>query len=426
MITRHEATTSRGGDGAPDVAVVGGGIVGLATAAHLAEAGASVVLYEGEALGAGASGRNSGIVQHPFDGALVPLYEESVALYRALGARGISGLTLSSEPAGMLLVSHHEAPVARIAEDLRRRFPALAPETLDGAALRALEPDLADDVVACRIPIGFPVPPGAPTYAYATWAERLGVRIRLGHPVGIATEGSRAVGIRLDGGVRRAGAVVVAAGPWTPEIIDPSGHWRPIRRLWGVVVEVLLAGAPGHVLEEAEIDQALGAVPEHAGGDDDGPPTTEAGDGPGPEFSLVTAAGVSSVGSTFLETEPDPRAWEVPILTRAAGFVPAIADAPIRGIRACARPASVDGRPLLGRVPGMEGLYVAAGHGPWGISTGPASGRVIADLVAGRSVTIPPELDAARFGFPPDSGSRQEPATASTRHMSRSRKDRGS
>jgi glycine oxidase len=407
MITPHEAMTSRGGDAAPDVAVVGGGIVGLATAAHLAEAGASVVLYEGEALGAGASGRNSGIVQHPFDAALVPLYEESVALYRALGARGISGLTLSSEPAGMLLVSHDEAPVVRIAGDLRRQFPALAPETLEGAALRALEPGLADDVAACRIPIGFPVPPGAPTYAYATWAEQLGVRIRLGHPVGIAIEGGRAVGITLDGGVRRAGAVVVAAGPWTPEIIDPSGHWRPIRRLWGVVVEVLLAGAPGHVLEEAEIDEALGAgVPGRDGRADEGAPTTDAGDGPAPEFSLVTAAGVSSVGSTFLETEPDPPAWEVPILTRAAGFVPAIADAPIRGVRACARPASVDGRPLLGRVPGIDGLYVVAGHGPWGISTGPASGRLVADLVAGRTVTIPPELDAARFGCPLDGGSR--------------------
>jgi glycine oxidase len=396
MITPHEAMTSRGGDGAPDVAVVGGGIVGLATAAHLAEAGASVVLYEGEALGAGASGRNSGIVQHPFDAALVPLYEESVALYRALAARGISGLTLSSEPAGMLLVSHEQAPVVRIAEDLRRRFPAHAPESLEGAALRALEPGLADDVVACRIPIGFPVPPGAPTYAYATWAEQLGVRIRLGHPVGIAIEGGRAVGITLDGRVRRAGAVVVAAGPWTPEIVDPSSRWRPIRRLWGVVVEVLLTGAPGHVLEEAEIDEALGAgVPVHDERVDEGASTTDAVDEPGPEFSLVTAAGVSSV----LHTEPDPRAWEVPILTRAAGFVPAIADAPIRGVRACARPASIDGRPLLGRVPGIEGLYVVAGHGPWGISTGPASGRLVADLVAGRPVMVPREIDAVRFGL---------------------------
>ena len=70
----------------PDVAVIGGGIVGTATAAFLAEGGARVTLYEREALAAGASGRNSGVVQHPFDSALVPLYEETVQIYRRVEA----------------------------------------------------------------------------------------------------------------------------------------------------------------------------------------------------------------------------------------------------------------------------------------------------------------------------------------------------
>ncbi|MBA2381510.1 MAG: FAD-binding oxidoreductase, partial [Chloroflexi bacterium] len=51
---------------APDVAIVGGGIIGTSLAAFLAEAGLTVRLYEREAIAAGASGRNSGIVQHPF------------------------------------------------------------------------------------------------------------------------------------------------------------------------------------------------------------------------------------------------------------------------------------------------------------------------------------------------------------------------
>jgi glycine/D-amino acid oxidase-like deaminating enzyme len=67
-----------------DVAVIGGGIVGTAAAAFLAEGGARVTLYEREALAAGASGRNSGVVQHPFDPVLVPLYLETVELYRRL------------------------------------------------------------------------------------------------------------------------------------------------------------------------------------------------------------------------------------------------------------------------------------------------------------------------------------------------------
>ena len=69
----------------------------------------------------------------------------------------------------------------------------------------------------------------------------------------------------------------------------------------------------------------------------------------------------------------------------------------VRATRACARPVSADGRPLIGRL--GEALYVCAGHGPWGISIGPASARLIADVILGHDVVVPPELDAARFPF---------------------------
>ena len=85
-----------------DVAVIGGGIAGCATAALLAEAGAAVTLFEREAIAAGASGRNSGILQHPMDPALVALYEASLALYGDL-----DGFELP-EPAGVLIVDEHD------------------------------------------------------------------------------------------------------------------------------------------------------------------------------------------------------------------------------------------------------------------------------------------------------------------------------
>jgi D-hydroxyproline dehydrogenase subunit beta len=378
-----------------DVAVIGGGIIGVATAAFLAEAGLRVVLYEREGLAAGASGANSGVIQHPFDPALVPLYDATIRLYRALSDAD-AGFRLAQEPAGMLLVSLRADVVRRIAESLAESMPQLRPEVVEGRATLALEPLVAPDVVACRLQIGYPVPPSASTYAFATLAERLGATVRLGRGATPVVTSGRAVGCLVDGRLEPAGAVVIAAGPWTSALVDPSGAWRPIRSLWGVVVETRLESAPRHVLEEAEMDEALGT----------GELAAEAGASPvesgsTPEFSLVTAAGTSAVGSTFFEREPDPAAWTVPILARAARFVPILSSAPIRSVRACARPLAADGRPLIGPVPGVDGLYVCAGHGPWGISTGPGSARLVADAILGLEPAIPPELAAGRFGTPP-------------------------
>jgi glycine/D-amino acid oxidase-like deaminating enzyme len=177
-----------------------------------------------------------------------------------------------------------------------------------------------------------------------------------------------------------AGAVVVAAGPWTPELIDPSGAWRPITPLWGVNVEIQLESPPRHALEEAGVEQLV----VHRGE-------------PPPLFSLITADGASSLGSTFLPAKPDAAALAPRLRERGAHFVPALAATPILSVRACARPHSADGRPLLGRAPGRDDVFVAAGHGPWGISLGPASARLVADVVLGREPAVPPAFDPARF-----------------------------
>jgi len=142
--------------------------------------------------------------------------------------------------------------------------------------------------------------------------------------------------------------------------------------------EIHLPEPPRHAVEEAGLDALL----------------AEAGDGGG-LFSLVTAQGISSLGSTFLPEEPDAAARAPRLKERGARFVPALADAPIVAVRACARPRSADGRPLLGR---RGDLIVAAGHGAWGISLGPASARLVADLVLGREPAIPAAFDPARFG----------------------------
>jgi glycine/D-amino acid oxidase-like deaminating enzyme len=373
------------------VVVVGGGITGTAAAAFLARAGVRVTLVEQAGLASGASGANSGIVYHPFEPALNALYHPTLALYRELEQEG-AGFSLAAEPAGVLFAAHHDGPARLVAVRVGRLYPSLEVDVAEGAALRALEPALAEGLAACRVGIGFPIAPGSATYAYATVAERAGAVVRAGQTAAIAGIGPVADGVLVDGALIEADAVLVAAGPWTPDVLDPSGRWQPIVRRWGVVVEAFLGGSgPRHVLEDAEEEADIGVV-------EAVPPSWA--DPAVPGFSLVPTPGTTSIGSTFLAHEPDPDGWVEPILLGAASFVPAVADAPIRGTRCCARPQSVDGRPLVGRVPGRDNVYVCSGHGSWGISTGPASARLVADLMMGGTPAIAPALDPARFGVP--------------------------
>ena len=356
---------------APDVAVVGAGIVGCAVAAFLAEAGASVLLVERDGVGAAASGRNSGILQHPMDAALAPLFEESLGHYRDLAAHDFPP---PEEPSGVLMLAGSEAELAGELEALARAFPELRTEPLAPGEPAALEPAVAPDLAGGRLHTGYPVGPFAATRAFAARAAAAGARLVTGAAAALAPGG-----LVVDGERRPAGAVVVAAGPWTPELVDPSGGWRPIAPLWGVVAEVRLPRPPRHALEEAGIEALV-----------------ERGNPP-PLFSLVTAGAVSALGSAFLPEQPDAEAL-VPLLReRGARFVPALADCPIGAVRACARPLSADGLPLLGRAPGHDGVFVAAGHGPWGISLGPASGRLVADIVLGRAGDPPAAFDPGRF-----------------------------
>ncbi|HET8756537.1 MAG TPA: FAD-binding oxidoreductase, partial [Solirubrobacteraceae bacterium] len=188
-------------------------------------------------------------------------------------------------------------------------------------------------------------------------------------------------GVRVGERVEGADAVVVAAGPWTAAALA-STTWRAVGPLWGVVAQVRLAQPPRHSIEQAGVEELTSPQ------------------APDSLFSIVTANGASAVGSTFTPAEPDAAALAPVLLERGARFIPALAGAQIEHVRACARPLSVDGRPLLGPVPGLDGVHVISGHGPWGISLGPGSAQAVVQGVLGRDGAIAPELAAARFGTP--------------------------
>jgi glycine/D-amino acid oxidase-like deaminating enzyme len=157
-----------------------------------------------------------------------------------------------------------------------------------------------------------------------------------------------------------------------------------------VTLQLRLDGdPPRHIVEEDEVDTVnrAAAATERAAAD--------AGDEPPSLFSLASAGGVSTLGSTFLPSEPDPALIEPLLLRRGAEFLPLIERAEVLERRICARPQSVDGRPFIGPVLGVDGLYVCAGHGPWGISTGPGSAAMVARAILD-GTEPPPELAADR------------------------------
>ena len=158
----------------------------------------------------------------------------------------------------------------------------------------------------------------------------------------------------MRGELHPAGAVVAAAGPWTPEAIGGGASW--VRPNWGVVAQVRLRNPPRHGIEQAGVE----ALTEPGGG---APPKL---------FSIVTTGEVSAVGSTFTDDEPDAAAVAPTLVERGARFIPELEHAAIEHVRACARPLAADGRPLLGAI--GEGLYLVTGHGAWGITLGPGLG----------------------------------------------------
>jgi glycine/D-amino acid oxidase-like deaminating enzyme len=364
----------------PDILIIGAGIIGCAAAAFAAERGATVLLLEASEIGSGASGRNSGAVQHPFDPVLAEQHRATRQIYDELSAADPASFEFPRQPAGLLLLTDDLAAAhARIAE-LQAQDPGLAPQLLDATALHQLEPMVSEGLSAIRIETGFPIPPESATRAFAARARRAGAELRLDARV-VGLDGDHAVRL-TDGSRQDAEALLVAAGPWTPDLLPAAGGVSSIRPTYGVTLQISLADAPRSVLEEGAVHTVNRPVDAETGA---GLVT----------FSLVSVRGTCTIGSTFLPSAPDPVEMAPRLLANAARFVPAVRGARILQQRICARPQSPDGRPFLGAIPARSGLFVAAGHGPWGMSTGPATARLVVNAILD-GAQIPAALEPSR------------------------------
>jgi glycine oxidase len=371
------------GPGRVDVAVVGAGAIGLASAWRLAQRGATVAVVD-PVPGSGASGVAAGMLAPVTEARLGE--EPLLALNHASWARWpgfaaevalASGRSVGYRADGTLVVALDADDRAAL-DDLaaRHRAMGLAVEPLRGREARALEPGLAPGVRAGLLAADErSVDPPALVEALVAAATGAGVALVADAVDRIVTTpaGDRVTGVALaGGGAVEAGAVVLAAGCRSATIPGlPADARPPVRPVKGEILT--LRQPPG--------DPALAR--------------TVRGVVRGSSIYLVPRDdGRVVVGATVQERGWDERptaggAYE--LLRDALALVPGLDDAELVAVRAGLRPGSPDDLPLIGPA-AVEGLVVATGHHRNGILLTPITADAVAAVVAGE--VVPPQVAA--------------------------------
>lgn len=362
------------------VLICGGGVIGAAIAYFLSRRGIAVTVVERSGVACAASGKSGGFLALDWcDGsALAPLARRSFALHRRLaeeldGDWGYRRLTtyggLGGRPGGA-----------------RRRG--------DDHELGWLSPEMTVTQRLGTTDTTAQLDPARFTKAMMRAAETGGAQLRIGRVTDLVRRGSRIAGVVVDGQSVEADAVVIAMGPWSAL----AAVWLPLPAV---------SGLKGHslVFETGTLipPQALFCEYRDANGTVQTPEIFPRSDG---TTYVCAISSESPLPLDPAEVAPDPGAIER--LERMCRDVsPVLAAAPIRARQACFRPVVQDGLPLIGRAPGVEGAYVATGHGVWGMLNAPATGEAVAELIAdGAAHTIDlapfdpgrlPPLDPARL-----------------------------
>jgi D-amino-acid dehydrogenase len=413
------------------VAVVGGGVIGVSCAYYLARRGAHVVLLERDRLASGASFGNAGTVsaghlplnkpgrvrrallqmadptsplyirprwdpglfrwlvdfaRHCTEAdvrrsmaVMAPLGKEAVHLFDQLIAE--EALECGYRRAGYYDVcrTEHGLADARHEAEIVRAL-GYDPEVLGGAALREIEPALADDVVGGVFhPESATLDPYRLVVGLADAARRRGAEVREGAEVtSVLMRGERAHGVRLRGGEAiEADAVVLATGPFSLGLARELGAHLPVQPGKGYHRDVAIgpSGAPdvriACVLHEASVFCT-------------------------PMDSFVRFAGTME----FSGLEAVMRRDRLEQLTRAARvYFPALGSAAPSSEWCGLRPMASDGLPIVGPIPGADHVVAATGHGMLGVTLGPATGDIVADWVLqGRTDPRWEPMSPERFG----------------------------
>lgn len=352
-----------------DAIVIGGGVMGLASARELRRRGYSVTLLDRGQPGRAASWASAGIIG-------ATLRDESDPQYalRKLSRELWPAFAQALEDESEHDPEYREMGCLQLATDADelewlRRAGARSDEAvaLDNAQLRELEPAVAADIPgALRVP-GGNVDNRRLCRALEISIRRAGVNVLTGAEVRkVHTSGGRVSGVETAEQRLTADLVVLAAGAWSstiegvepkPPVVPQRGQIFALDQTSVGLTHVLLTPGDPYFVPRSDGRLVIGATREEAGWD-----------------ASLTAGGV---------------AW---LLNRALRVVPSLGACPIVELWTGFRPLSQDGLPLIG--PSLvEGLYFLTGHGPSGIAPLPGSVALLMALIDGQG----PPVGAAAF-----------------------------
>ncbi|HEY0181858.1 MAG TPA: FAD-dependent oxidoreductase [Rhodopila sp.] len=350
------------------IVIIGAGVLGASAAFHLARSGADVTVIDAH-LDGRATAAGAGIicpwVSGVEDPAFYRLYAGGGEYYPDLvAALAEAGETdLGYRRAGAMLVSADPEELGWIERMVRQRdAPAMgAVSRLSASEARVLFPPLRQDLAGIHVAGGARVDGRRLAAALLRAAAAFGAVIMPGRAALVVAAG-RITGVDVGDTRIPASRVIVTTGAWADPMLRPLGFAIAVEPQRGQIVHLQLEGM--HT-EDWPVILPPGShyIVPFDGGRIVAGATRETGAG----FDYrVTASGQAEV------------------LSEALGIAPGLGAATMLETRVGFRPLSMRGRPLLGWVPGIEGVAIGNGLGAAGLTIGPFGGRLLADLVAGR------------------------------------------
>jgi glycine oxidase len=362
-----------------DVVIIGGGVIGLSLAWDLARHGKSVRVIDRGEPGREASWAGAGILpaakldtaRHPYDqlcGLSSELHPQWAAELQSItgidtGYRPCGGIYLARTPGEAASLAAWAADQAELGIAVERLSPDQLAQREPALALRA-----SSKLLACHVPAESQLRNPRHLQALIAAAKLAGVEISSGiAALEPSLENGRLAAIDTSQGSLQARQYCFTAGAWTGQLLARLGfpvHVLPMRG------QMLLYRCQRPLLTHILNEGSRYIVPR-----DDG---------------RVLA------GSTEEEVGFDKRTTEEGLAELAAfarELVAALSDAPIEQSWAGLRPASLDGLPYLGPLPGLANAFVAAGHFRSGLYLSPATATVMSQLLRGEQ----PQIDVGPF-----------------------------